>query len=471
MRRAALGLVAMLAACFTGDSAQGLPCSADEFCAGLKCIDGFCGGAPDSVDPTSGTPTSTEPTVTASTDPSTSTDPSAGTMTTTDTDTASTSTTSQVDTSGSETTGPATCDLGPCWGGGCFSRDLGDRFATDGRPTQLAVARLDEDDAYPDLLTANVGDEENEYALQLRRGIEGGLFHENETTTRPLADNPDDLVVGDLDSEAHLDAVVVYQGSDQLSIFLWTVTGFVAIDGDVPQPTGDGPRLPILIDIDGDSEDDVAYVVAEGVEVFASIAMDGAQQMLIPHGFYFEDLIGVVFGDAPALLGTHMSIDEATIYRPIVDVNPQLMELRYRLVDQALMVAATDLDVDGDQDAVVISANHRIWKIPNFLDERSGDPVMIGAFDETLIPYSFAIGQLDGQCGLDVAILMVAPDPNNHDVLLFRNEGDALSDGQPLGEPGTNAIAIVDLDGVDGGIDELVLASDAGYVQIARYFP
>lgn len=457
MRRASIGFVA-LAACFTGDSVQGLPCSADEFCAGMRCIDGFCGGPPDGIESTSSTPTS------STTPTSTSIDPTPASTTDIDTTNDPTAATS----TGSETTGdpPGDCVPKGCWDSGCFSLDFEDRFMDEGRPTNIAVARMD-DDSLPDLVSTTVY--EGTFALHLRRGIAGATFDDEPDTERTLAANPDYLAVGGLDSESHLDVVVVYQGQDQLSMFLWTGESLEPVGG-APQTTGTQPRLPVVMDIDGTGSLDVAYVVSEGIETFSSIDIDGAVGGLLPHSFYFDDLAAIEFGGAPALLGAHLSVraGEATIYRPD-PIQSELDELRFAQIESARLVAAADFDIDDDRDVVVVGEDGRIWKLPSFLDDQEGEREQIGSFQDMGAPHRFVLGQLDGECGLDLAVVLVNPGDQNLDVMLFRNEGATLSEGVLLDQPFTNDIAIAALG--DDGIDELVLAQDAGYVQIARYFP
>lgn len=456
MRRVALGFVA-LAGCFTGQSAQGLPCTADEYCAGLRCIDGFCGGGPDSLESSTGALPSTSDT--SATMPST-----AMTIDTTmDTTMSATDPTMSMDSSSETTAGPATCeDLG-CWAD-CLAIAPAGPFVSDGQPVDLEVSEMN-GDLPLDLFTVNsLGDGMG--SLELRNGIAGGSFAGSAPTHRVLADAPTGTAVGDLDDVPHADAVVTYFGSNQASVFLWNLDNYSAVGGE-PMAVGTGPRAPVVLDIDGEPPLDVAFATGSGIEAFMGITPASVVHHVFVNSYFIDDMIGVRFEGSDALLVTHLSFGEVTLYR-LPPETSATEELRFVPMVQPAHVGVGDFDGDADDDDVVIATETGdLWLAPSFLDDWEEDTArMIGTFDGT--PNGFAVGQIDGVCGVDVAVIVHSGVPDaDDDVIVYRNDGERLADPVALEQYGSYSVKIVDLDA--DGVGEIVIGGGAGDVRIARY--
>jgi hypothetical protein len=380
MKRAALGIVA-IAACFTGDSAQGLPCTADEYCAGLKCIDGFCGGPPDGIESAT---TTTTPSTTDSTGPTT-TEP-------TTTEPVTTEPTTSMDSTSESTGGPATCGASVCWSD-CFGLADQGTFAANGQPIDLEVAPMN-GDTQPDLFTVN-NTGEGMGVLEMRYGVAGGSFAGGAPTTRVLADAPTGTAVGSIDDVPHADAVTAYFGSNQVSVWLWAADDFNPITG-APLPTGVGPRVPVILDIDGIPPRDVAFATGSGIEAFTAITPDSFDYEVFANNVFIDDMIGVRFDGGDALLVAHLSLGEVTLYRLPVGTGVT-EELRFVTVVEPAHVAVGDFDADGDDDDVVIATeNGELLLAASFLAEAEPDDaaVLLGTFEGT--PNGLAVGQIDG---------------------------------------------------------------------------
>lgn len=438
------------AGCFTGESAQGLPCTADDYCAGLQCIDGFCGGAPLSPESSSGTPPST----------------SDGSSDATSTPEASSSesTSASMDTTSESTGAPASCERPGCWHD-CLALASDGPFVADGQPVDLEVAEMNGDGTL-DLLTVNsMG---GAGSLELRDGIDGQSFAEGVPTHRTLADAPTASAVGDLGEGTHAGAVVTYFGSDQASVFLWSGDNYDAVGG-APIAVGSGPRAPVVLDVDGVPPLDVAFATGSGIETFTGITSEGAVHHTYVNSYFIDDMVGVRFANADALLVAHHSFGEITLYRLPFGTSAT-EELRFVPMLQPVHTAVGDFDGDGEDDDVVTATDTGdLWLAPSFLDVwEEGSERLVGTFDGA--PRGLAVGQVDGVCGDDAAVIVHSGTPDaDDDVLVYRNDGGQLVDAVALTQYASHAVQIVDLE--SDGIGEIVIGGGAGDVRIVRYTP
>ncbi|MEM7394280.1 MAG: FG-GAP-like repeat-containing protein, partial [Verrucomicrobiota bacterium] len=216
-----------------------------------------------------------------------------------------------------------------------------------------------------------------------------------------------DIVVGDIDQDGDLDAVVGNSGSNTL----WLNQGAGVFSHAMAAFSNRNSRGVQLGDLNGDGFLDlfVANDESEGNEVWFNTA-------------------GTGFTNSGQSLGTRNSRD----------------------------VALGDVDGDGDLDAVVANENqgNRIW-----INDGSGAFAHNGQSFDTRRSRAIRLGDLDGDGDLD---MVVANSGQANSVWSNRGDGQFFDIGSGLGSRDSRDAALADLDG-DGDLDLAVANGNMVY--------
>ncbi len=232
-----------------------------------------------------------------------------------------------------------------------------------------------------------------------------------------VGDGPRSVAVGDLNGDGNLDLAVANRSSDNISVLLNRGNGIFG--DDVLYGVGDGPTSLSVGDLDGDGDLDIA-----------------ATNTGIPPDF--SDSVSVLLNHGDGTFADHVTYG--------VEVAPR-------------SVAVGDLDGDGDLDlAVANESSGNVSVLLNYGDGTFAVGVSHGVGDE---PSSVAIGDLDGDGYLDLAVANSGY-PDGYTVSVLLNSGDGTFADDLLYGVGPNptSVAIGDLDG-DGDLDLAVVNSGA----------
>ncbi|MCH7702527.1 MAG: VCBS repeat-containing protein [Planctomycetes bacterium] len=300
-------------------------------------------------------------------------------------------------------------------------------FAVGEEPNAMVVADLNED-GEPDVAVTNSGGDN--ISILLNQG-DGTLLL---SSTPFVGSLPEDITAGDFDDDGDIDLAVSNFSSRSVTILLniGFGTGLFLVGSTID--LDDNPWGVIAVDLDGDNDLDLAVVSAP-------IVGDSAL------------LVWVNDGSAGFSAGAVADVGAA----------PRL-------------VVSADLDGDGDQDLVV--ANRVSGDISVLLN--NGDatfaPTVTYAVGES--PLALVAADLDGDFDVDVAVANQGPDT----VSVFTNDGAGnleLTQTLPVGADPKGIVA-VDLDGngfldlatADFGFDTISIlmnAGDGGYALLGSY--
>jgi hypothetical protein len=261
-------------------------------------------------------------------------------------------------------------------------------------PGALAVADLDGDGAL-DMAGAVWADS----LLELRRGLGDGTFEARSSVA--CCTNPSGLAAGDLNADGHPDLVAICPAGADYEVQVLLGDGAFGFSPAGTYPGGTVPVSPLLADLDGDLDLDLA-LAHEAMPNY-----DDPSRL----GLYRNDGLGG-FG-APELLSTGST-------------------------PRALL--AVDLDADGDLDLV---AGDTVGdSVSVHLNEGAGGFTRSVSFETGVRPVGLAALDLDADGALDLVSLDDPfPDPNGALTLLARvppREADEDGDGVPdaCGAPG-----------------------------------
>ncbi|MBL8695214.1 MAG: VCBS repeat-containing protein [Planctomycetes bacterium] len=285
------------------------------------------------------------------------------------------------------------------------------------------------------------------------------------TTPAPafaLAQAPTSAVTGDLNGDGKLDVVAANRGSNNVSVLfgdglggLGTMTVF---------PTGVAPRSIALGDFDGDGKLDVA-TANQGSNNVSLLCNDGSGGLgasatfpvgLEPVAIVGSDLDGD--GDLDVVTANMSSSDLSIL---LGDGAGGLgAALSIALAAPPSSVAAGNLNSDGNMDLVAGIGAFITGHVAVLLGNGTGGFSSPATFAAGLYPQGLALGELNGDGNLDVAVA-ISGGPQSHIGLavLFGNGAGGLGSAQsiPIGLA-PRSIAIADLDG-DGDRD--LAAADA----------
>ena len=403
-------------------------------------------------------------------------------------------------------------------------------FATGRNPYSVALGDLD-GDGKPDLAVANSGSNTvSVYRNMSSNGsIGAGSFAipiDFTTGTRPRS-----IAIGDLDGDGKLDLAVTNQGSGTVSVFRNMATSGSIVAGSfaakVDFTTGSFPQSVAIGDLDGDGKPDMAVVVQGMVSVFRNTATSGSivagsfeAKVDFATGSSGSGSYSVALGDLdgdgmPELAVANFSSNTVSVLRnadiiplpTITSFSPMSAKpgdaviltgtnfnttssnnIVFFGVTRAIVSAATAISVmvtvpSGATYAPITLLNTGVSlaasSLRNFTPTYNPAKTAITATDfqakqdfaSGAQPFSVAVGDLDGDGKLDLAVA----NEGSYAVSVYRNTSSNGSVGAgsfaiPIDfTTGTQprSVAIGDLDG-DGKLDLAVANQASGTVSIFR---
>ena len=344
-------------------------------------------------------------------------------------------------------------------GDGTFQAPIG--YGAGDHPVSLDMGDLDGDGDL-DLAVAN---HYGEIAILLGRG--------NGTFQAPVQYSAggylSSVAVGDLDADGHLD-LAVSSGSAYGTPYVWVLFGNGdgtfqnAIWYDVG---GDNTSSVVLGDLDGNGHLDIAAMGGGYLHVLLGNG-DGTFQMEIRLDVpWYDDLMtGDVNGDG------HLDLAATSSYNVSLFLGNGDGTFRNRVITREVggaavepySVAVGDLDGDGSLDIVTTHLGYYGYErtVSVLMNNRSGDFQEAVNYNAGSWSISVAIGDLDGDTDVDVAVADV-----HGTIKVLMNNGDGTLQDAATYEAGSAAqsLALGDVDG-DGDPDAVVANTESVSVLI-----
>jgi hypothetical protein len=289
--------------------------------------------------------------------------------------------------------------------------------------------------------------------------------------------------LGDLDGDGNLDLamagpITLYWDVGWTSVLFGMGRGTFV--GRPSYPTGIDPSAMALADLDGDGKLDVAAVGSrtDATGAAAVLLGGGDGTFAVPVHFATGDhpsslaLADLNDDDAIDLVAANREAASASVLLGVGD-GTFAARVDYPTADRPSSVALADVDGDGllDMATVGFDARNRTNSRPVTASVLLGsgggrfaahvDYALVGG--SALTPQSLALGDLDGDGQVDIA---VAPDTNDttepgpFDILLGNGDGTFADDGYSYYWPPVNSVLLMDLNG-DRSLD-IVAASTSG---------
>ncbi|OIR00601.1 FG-GAP repeat protein [mine drainage metagenome] len=314
-------------------------------------------------------------------------------------------------------------------------------FATDTNPYAVAIGDID-GDGKPDLIVANF--RTNSISVFRNTSVSGSITQNSFAAKVDFAAgaNPCAIAFGDIDGDGKPDLVVANYNNATVSVFRnisrsGNITS-TSLAAKVDFPTGTTPSSVAIGDVDADGKPDLVVVN------------------------YNDNTVSVLRNTSDIGSGSINSNSFASK----VDFTTGLLPSS---------VAIGDIDGDGKPDLVV--ANGRSYTFSVFHNTGSSGNITSNSFAPkvdfatSLIPYSVAIGDIDGDGKLDI----VVANESNNTVSVFRNTSSSgnISSGSFAGKVDfmTNdlpfSVALGDMNG-DGKPDIVVANEDSATVSVLR---
>jgi len=350
-------------------------------------------------------------------------------------------------------------------------------FDSGGEPYDLAIGDLNEDGkadiAVADFLSG--------WITFFSNTSSSGTISSERTSFAsglPPAPSPRSVAIGDLDGDGKLDLAVANTGSHSISIFR-NVGSSGIIRTDIATDTY--PILVAIGDLDGDGKADLAvtYENSNTFSVFRNTTADGTLSYapkvnFITTGAPYALAIGDLDGDGKSDLAVANYIDASvSILRNTSSAGTLSFAPKVDFESNGpYRIAIGDLDGDGKADLAIANVNSDIISVLR----NTGSTGAISfatkvGFSTGLAPVSVAIGDLDGDGKVDLAVA----NRNSNTVSILRNTssiGTVNYAGKLDLSTGTysSAVAIGDLDG-DGKPDLAVTNQRDWNVSVFRNNP
>ena len=279
----------------------------------------------------------------------------------------------------------------------------------------------------------------------------GGHFHNSEFAA---GEGACAVALGDLNADGDLDAVVVNQNDDSISILLNNGDGTLA--DQVIYPVGSNPWSVVLVDLDDDGDIDVAVSNRFG-DTVQLLVNDGSAN-LTPGATYAvgdaptEIASGDLDGDGdPDLAVTNWGANTVSI---LLNNSDGTFATQFAIAAGAAPKALAIADLDGDTDLDFATTNMLTDGVSVLLNDGMasfGAPLSFGTGDA---PHCIGAGDLDGDGDEDLAVGNFFGDS----IAILINDGSASftsAGSYPAGTGRPMDVAVADLGG-DGDLDIVV---------------
>ena len=304
--------------------------------------------------------------------------------------------------------------------------------------------------------------------------------------------NPQSVAIGDIDGDGKPDLAVANSGSNTVSVFRNTAaSGSTSFVTKVDFVTGGNPQSVTIGDVDGDGKPDlaVANTGTSTVSVLRNTATSGsitassfATSVDFPAGPAPRSVaIGDVDGDGkPDLVVARNSTNAVSVLRNTAtsgSIDPSSFALNVDFVTGIAPVSVAIGDIDGDGKPDLATANYIGNTVSVLRNTATNGSITASSFAKAvdfgtgLVPYSVAIGDIDGDGRPDLALTNYG----NSTVSVLRNTSASgsitASSFAPKEDFGIGAnpfsVAIGDVDG-DGKLDLATANYGSGTVSVLR---
>ncbi len=265
--------------------------------------------------------------------------------------------------------------------------------------------------------------------------------------------SPWGVVMSDLDGDLDLDLAVTNLSSDTVSVFLNEGDGSFARH--VQYGVGDEPTGIDAGDVDGDLDPDlVVRIGRQGGQGSLWVLLNNGDGTFAPGASYStgdgqgEPVLADLDGDLDLdVASTSTDSDDLSVFLNNGD-GTFAPETRYQVGDIPTGIGVGDLD--GDLDLDLITANRGSINVSVLLNEGDGTFAAHVLYRVGDGPHSIAVGDMDGDLNLDLA----ADNRDSDDVSVLLGNGDGTFDSEVRYgvADGPHGIAASDLDG-DSDLD------------------
>ncbi len=351
-------------------------------------------------------------------------------------------------------------------------------FATGLRPESVVVGDID-GDGKPDM--ALVNDSSNTVSILLNTGNSGTISFANKLDF-VAGLSPTSLAIGDIDRDGKLDLAISNYDSNTVSIYKNTSnTGAISFATKVDFITGINPRSVIIGDFDMDGKPDLV-VANEGsgnVSILRNIGFNGiisfAEKLDLTVGANPKSLtLGDFDKDGRSDLAiTNYNSNTISIFRNTGNFGMIGFAPKIDLTTGSNPISIATGDLDGNGSSELVVTNYNGGNVSVFRNTSNIDSISFASkmdFATGFSPRSVAIGDLDGNGKPDLAIanssssVTVLVNISNNGTINFATKVDFGTGLEPY------SVAIGDLD-VDGKLDLAIANRNSNTVSVLRNNP